>query len=238
MATRSEITGRNRPAPQPHMPTFRLGRATFLGLTGLTAGAVFLGKGSVPSFNFSPGAESANGFTIYTITNGYPAFHANDYRLTVDGMTDSSLSLNMGDILKLPAVREKRYYQCVTGWTVPNATWTGVRLSHLLDMVKPHANAGAVKFYSFDGEYTDSLTMKQARKSDVLLAYKLMDKPLSRAQGAPLRLVVPGMYGYKFVKWVNRVELIQQPIDGYWEQNGYDRDAYIGNSNGNLSGTL
>jgi DMSO/TMAO reductase YedYZ molybdopterin-dependent catalytic subunit len=59
-----------------------------------------------------------------------------------------------------------------------------------------------------------------------------MDKPLSRAQGAPLRLVVPGMYGYKFAKWISRVELISKPVDGYWELNGYDRDAYIGHSNG------
>jgi DMSO/TMAO reductase YedYZ molybdopterin-dependent catalytic subunit len=210
---------------------YRIGRAAFLGLSGLSAAAIFLGKNSVPSFNFAPGAASANGFTIYTVVKGYPAVHLDSYRLRVDGLAKSSLNLGMADILRLPAVREKRFYQCVTGWSVPDATWTGVRLSHLLDMVQPHSNARAVKFYSFDGVYTESLTMEQARKSDVLLAYKLMDKPLSRAQGAPLRLVVPGMYGYKFAKWVNRVELIEKPIDGYWEVNGYDRDAYIGNSN-------
>jgi len=43
------------------------------------------------------------------------------------------------------------------------------------------------------------------------------------------------MYGYKFIKWVNRIELIPAPVDGYWELNGYDRDAYIGHSNGALS---
>jgi DMSO/TMAO reductase YedYZ molybdopterin-dependent catalytic subunit len=40
------------------------------------------------------------------------------------------------------------------------------------------------------------------------------------------------MYGYKFIKWLNRIELVRQPVDGYWEVNGYDRDAYIGHSNG------
>jgi DMSO/TMAO reductase YedYZ molybdopterin-dependent catalytic subunit len=59
-----------------------------------------------------------------------------------------------------------------------------------------------------------------------------MHEPLSRGHGAPLRLVVPGMYGYKFIKWLNRIELVRQPVDGYWEVNGYDRDAYIGHSNG------
>jgi DMSO/TMAO reductase YedYZ molybdopterin-dependent catalytic subunit len=232
MTTDLPLSGRDRPVPKPYTRPIRFGRGAFLGLSAVTAGALFFSRKSVPSFNFSPGAQSAYGFTIYTVVDGYPAFHGNKYRLSVDGMTEKQLSLSMSDVLALPAVHEERYYQCVTGWTVPHATWTGVRLSHLLDMVSPHPDAGAVKFYSFDGVYTESLTMDQARASDVLLAYTLMGKPLSQQQGAPLRLVVPGMYGYKFIKWVDRVELIPKPIDGYWEQNGYDRDAYIGRSNG------
>jgi DMSO/TMAO reductase YedYZ molybdopterin-dependent catalytic subunit len=225
-------TTKTRPVPQPASRNFKLGRKAFLGLTGVTAGALVVGSRGVPSIDFVPGLASVGGFTIYTVTGGYPAFHADSYRLTVDGMVNSPYSLTIDDILRESSVTEKRFYQCVTGWTVPDATWTGVRLASLLDRAQPHGGAGAVKFYSFDGVYTESLTMAQARHPDVLLAYKLDGKPLSRPQGAPLRLVVPGMYGYKFIKWVNRVELIPHPIDGYWEQNGYDRDAYIGRSNG------
>lgn len=222
----------DRRRPQPAHKTYRLGRAAFLLAGGATIGGLVYGKKGLPSLSFIPGATSAYGFTIYTVTDGYPAFHADTYRLRIDGMVENPITLTIDDILREPAVTETRYYQCVTGWVVPHAKWTGVRLSHLLDRVKPHAGAMAVKFYSFDGSYTESLTIEQARQRDVLLAYKLMDKPLARAQGAPLRLVVPGMYGYKFAKWVNRVELIPAPIDGYWEQRGYDRDAYIGHSNG------
>jgi DMSO/TMAO reductase YedYZ molybdopterin-dependent catalytic subunit len=217
------------PTPAPH--SLHLGRRAFLGLSAVSAAALFLGKSRVPSFNFAPGAASANGFTIYTVTDGYPTVHPAAYRLTIGGMVAHPLTLSLADILQLPAVREERFYQCVTGWTVPHATWTGIRLADLLHRVAPQGGAGAVKFSSFDGEYTESLTLAQATKPDVLLAYKLMDKPLSTAQGAPLRLVVPGMYGYKFAKWIDRVELIPHPIDGYWERNGYDRDAYIGASN-------
>lgn len=223
-----------RRVPQPAGKTFRLGRAAFLTLVGASAGVLFFGKkgpGGL-NFNFAPGAASANGFTIYTVTSGYPAFHAASYRLAINGMVNKPLIMNIDEILRHPKVTETRYYQCVTGWSVPNCVWTGIRLSDLLDRVQPHNGAHAVKFYSFDGLYTESLTMAQARHPDVLLAYKLNGKPLSTAQGAPLRLVVPGMYGYKFIKWVNRVELIPAPVDGYWEQNGYDRDAYIGHSNG------
>ncbi len=166
------------------------------------------------------------------MTDGYPAFDPKTYHLDVGGMVQNPISLSLEDILHEPAVQETRFYQCVTGWSVDNVRWQGIRLSYLLDHVRPNAAAHAVKFYSFDGQYTESLTMEQARKPDVLLAYKIMGEPLSRAQGAPLRLVVPGMYGYKFIKWVNRVELVPEPIDGYWERNGYDRDAYIGHSNG------
>lgn len=223
-----------RRTPQPVEKTFRLGRAAFLGLTGVTAGVLLLGKKgvSVPSVSFIPQAASEGGFTIYTVTGGYPPFNAATYRLQVGGMVRQPLTMTIDDILKHPAVTETRFYQCVTGWTVPNTTWTGIRLSTLLDRVGPHANAHAVKFYSFDGQYTESLTMEQARHPDVLVAYKLNHKPLATAQGAPLRLVVPGMYGYKFIKWLDRIELIPEPVDGYWEQNGYDRDAYIGHSNG------
>lgn len=223
-----------RPAPRPVEHTFKLGRLAFLSLLGVSAGALFVGQRglSLPKLELIPGSSSVNGFTIYTITGGYPAWNAAAYHLLIDGMVASPLTMTIDDILTHPAVTETRFYQCVTGWAVPHTKWTGIRLSTLLDRVQPHPQAHAVKFYSFDGAYTESLTMKQARQSDVLLAYKLDGKPLSRAQGAPLRLVVPGMYGYKFIKWVNRIELIPEPIDGYWEQNGYDRDAYIGRSNG------
>jgi DMSO/TMAO reductase YedYZ molybdopterin-dependent catalytic subunit len=226
----------NRPVPQPALKQFKLGRAAFLGAVGVSGAALVVGSklgGGLP--NFIPGVASVGGFTIYTVTSGYPSFDAKTYQLRIDGMVSNPMTMTINDILSAQAVTEKRFYQCVTGWTVPNATWTGIPMNRLLDLVKPHAGAGAIKLYSFDGVYTESLTLEQARHPDVLMAYKLMGKPLSTAQGAPLRLVVPGMYGYKFIKWVNRIELVPHAVDGYWEQNGYDRDAYIGLSNG-LSG--
>jgi DMSO/TMAO reductase YedYZ molybdopterin-dependent catalytic subunit len=222
-----------RPVPQPK--TFRLGRAAFLGLLGVGAGGLFLGKkvsAGINPISLIPNVASVNGFTIYTVTDGYPRFDPATYQLRIDGLVEHPLTMSIDDILAHPHVTERRFYQCVTGWTVPNATWTGIRLKDLLDRVHPQPAAKAITFYSFDGAYTESLTLDQARHSDVLLAYKLMGKPLSTAQGAPLRLVVPGMYGYKFAKWVNRVQLVTKPIDGYWEQRGYDRDAFIGASNG------
>jgi len=80
--------------------------------------------------------------------------------------------------------------------------------------------------------YVDTLTLPQAMASDAMLAYRMDGSPLTRAHGAPARLVMPRMYGYKGVKWVQRIVVTDRVLDGYWEQRGYDRDAWIGHSNG------
>jgi DMSO/TMAO reductase YedYZ molybdopterin-dependent catalytic subunit len=80
--------------------------------------------------------------------------------------------------------------------------------------------------------YEDSLTLEQLRLPDAMLAYEMGGRPLSRAHGAPARVVLPEMYGYKGVKWLTRMELVAHQPEGYWEQNGYDQDAWVGRSNG------
>ena len=65
-----------------------------------------------------------------------------------------------------------------------------------------------------------------------MLAYELDGEALPRVHGAPARVVIPEMYGYKNVKWVERIELVASPGPGYWEQRGYDVNAWVGRSNG------
>ena len=76
------------------------------------------------------------------------------------------------------------------------------------------------------------LTITQAMLSDVLLAYEMDGTPLPRPHGAPVRLVIPEIYGYKSVKWVEQVQFETTPRDGFWEDHGYDADAWVGRSNG------
>ena len=86
---------------------------------------------------------------------------------------------------------------------------------------------------SFDGEYTESLTLEQARRDDVLVAYSMLGKqPITSAHGGPVRLLVAPMYGYKSLKWLSNVEVVDQVEPGYWERRGYDVDAWVGGSNG------
>src|SRR5207249_4854893 len=113
------------------------------------------------------------------------------------------LELTLAQLQEMPPTAVTRDFQCVTGWRVHNVGWRGVRLADLLDAAGAHANAGAVAFHSFDGAYTESLTMSQARRADVLVAYEMEGKPLSRAHGGPVRLYVGPMYGYKSCKWLS-----------------------------------
>ena len=81
--------------------------------------------------------------------------------------------------------------------------------------------------------YDDTLTLSQASAPDALLALEMDGAPLTEPHGFPVRVVMPRMYGYKNVKWVTRIE-VQTTLDhvGYWEQRGYDEDAWVGASNG------
>ena len=65
-----------------------------------------------------------------------------------------------------------------------------------------------------------------------MLAHAMDGRPLTRPHGAPARVVMPRMYGYKGVKWLERIVVTDHVADGFWEQRGYDRDAWVGGSNG------
>ena len=109
-------------------------------------------------------------------------------------------------------------------------TWDGLSIKALATLVQPLSQAKYVHFYSADGVYTESLSLAEAYDPTVLLAYGMQGQPLLTRQGYPIRLVVPKMYGYKSIKWVNRVTFSDQPLVGYWEQRGYPNEAFLGSS--------
>jgi sulfoxide reductase catalytic subunit YedY len=212
-------------APKP------IGRRMFLGLGALGAGALLFGQ------SFVGGEDEAGllsqlvgqgGFRIYTVAP-IPAFDPASWRLAVTGKVATALELSYDQLRALPQHVQQSDFHCVTGWSVSNLTWAGVSLRTLLEQASPHSDAQALVFSSSDGAYTDALTMDQALAPDVMLAYDMNGKPLPHNQGLPLRLIVPEMYGYKSVKWVNKIELVPKAGPGYWEVRGYDVDAYIDN---------
>jgi DMSO/TMAO reductase YedYZ molybdopterin-dependent catalytic subunit len=172
-------------------------------------------------------------FRIYTVTGDLPSRKAADYRLNIGGFVHQPYQLTFNELVALPPTRITRDFQCVTGWRVHDVKWVGVRLADLLDRAGIRDGAAGVRFTSFDGSYTESLTMDQARRDDVIVAYELEGKPISSEHGGPARLYVAPMYGYKSCKWLLGIEVTPaEPKPGYWEVRGYDVDAWVGNSNG------
>ena len=173
-----------------------------------------------------------NGFRYYSVTDGFPYRSPATYRLRVTGNVSRELTLTTDDLRRMPRTKLTRDFQCVTGWRVPGVRWEGVRLSELLDEAQPDSDQTAVQFKSYDGTYTESLTMAQARRADVLVVDTLDGKPIGRAHGGPVRLLVAPMYGYKSCKWLSEIRVTARLTPGYWEVLGYDQDAWVGRSNG------
>jgi len=175
------------------------------------------------------------GWRIYTISGTMPVFDSASWRLEINGLVERPRSLGYDELRALPRAEQVSTFHCVTGWSVKDVRWAGVRFQQLFDLVRPLPAATAVRFISAERPYEDSLTLEQLRIRDAMLAYELDGQPLSRPHGAPARVVLPEMYGYKGVKWLTRMEFVARQPEGYWEQHGYDQDAWVGRSNGHHS---
>jgi DMSO/TMAO reductase YedYZ molybdopterin-dependent catalytic subunit len=175
---------------------------------------------------------AAGGFRYYSVVGGVEPRTAQNYRLTVNGLVTRPRTFSIADLQAMPQTRITKDFQCVTGWRVEDVPWVGVALPDLLDAVGVTPAAKAVRFHSFDGTYTESLTMAQARRRDVLVATSMLGGPVTHDHGGPVRLCVAPMYGYKSLKWLGRIEPTSKVVTGYWEDYGYDVDAWIGRSNG------
>jgi DMSO/TMAO reductase YedYZ molybdopterin-dependent catalytic subunit len=161
-----------------------------------------------------------------------PVFDPATWRLHIGGLVEQPASLSYDELRALPRVDQVSTFHCVTGWTVQNVHWGGVRLGDVLDRAQPQAKGHALRFVSMEVPYVDYLTRQQASLHDVMLAYEMDGKPLLQEHGAPVRLIIPEMYGYKNVKWLQGIDVVPQAVNGYWENLGYDRNAWVGRSNG------
>jgi DMSO/TMAO reductase YedYZ molybdopterin-dependent catalytic subunit len=216
------------------------GRRAFLGVTALGLSSLVWGKSvwgafssaAQPFENALPSSLVPSGWRIYTVASSMPTFDARTWRLGIEGLVDAPQSLSYADLKSLPRAEQVSTFHCVTGWSVENVHWAGVRFSDLLAAARPRANGSVLEFVSAEQPYVDTLTLEQADLHDAMLAYEMNGAPLPREHGAPVRVVIPEMYGYKNTKWVQRIVVTDQVAPGYWEQRGYDVDAWVGKSNG------
>jgi DMSO/TMAO reductase YedYZ molybdopterin-dependent catalytic subunit len=226
-------------ASDESQPT-HVGRRAVLGVAGLGAVGIAFGAridntigGALTSVSNTLGGlgalvPGADNFRIYTVTGSIPTISPETYHLRVDGLVDHPLELSLDDLRSMPRTKLVHYFQCVTGWRVQNVHWEGVKLSVILEAAGVKSGGKAVSLYSGDGIYTESLTLSQAHLPDVLVADRMIGDDVAPDHGGPVRLYVAPMYGYKSIKWLDRIEVSSQIITGYWEEYGYPIDAWIG----------
>jgi hypothetical protein len=157
--------------------------------------------------------------------DGTPEVNITGYHLMVYGLVNSTMNLTYQDILSMDNSTEKETLRCVTGPS-GTAVWTGLRLGALLNRSGIADGAQEVIFYGLDG-YSTSITISDAERDEVILAYEMNNESLPADQGYPLRLVVPGEWGYKWAKWVYAIEVVGYDYKGYWEGRGWADDARI-----------
>ena len=238
------MTDRDRlpESPRENLGARRLGRAGFIGIVGAGVATLFYGKAisraatqvTNPIANVT-GLNRiipSSGWRIYTVADSMPTFDPTTWKLRIDGLVRTPVELTYQQLLALPKAQEVSIFHCVTGWTVNHVHWGGVRFHDLLAAAGPLPQARALHFISAEQPYDDYLDLRQVALRDVMLAYEMDGKPLPQEHGAPVRVVIPEMYGYKNVKWVDRIELVPKAGSGYWEQRGYDVNAWVGRSNG------
>ena len=194
-------------------------------LLGMVGGRLLGASGGSDS-----GARS--GFVPYTVVNGFPHVDLATWRLELDGLGPShrwTWQEWQRESMQPLTVN----FRCVTGWVVPDVRFGGVNLeAWLLHHGWKPAEHPWVNFFSADGVYTESLSAAQIRQHQPILATTMDGQLLPVAQGFPMRLYVPRMYGYKSIKWLNRVEVSSREEIGFWEQRGYPENAYYGSYSG------
>ena len=216
--------------------TVPVGRRVFLGMVAAGAAGIAFGAGVQGKVAKTLGSGLANvlpggdQFQIYSVSDTFPTITSATYRLSISGLIRRPSTFSLADLQGMPSVTFTRTFQCVTGWRVPNVAWEGVRLGHLLDLVGVVSGATALAFDSYDGVDTESLTLAQARLPDVIVAYRMLGAPITTDHGGPVRLYVAPMFGYKSLKWLAGIRVIDRVEPGYWEQNGYPVNAWLDGS--------
>lgn len=156
--------------------------------------------------------------------------NASTYTLTVDGLVENREEYSYSALMeRFPHYRKVVTLYCVEGWDV-TIHWEGIRVKDLLEEagVKPGANT--VIFYAEDG-YSSSLPLAYIEDRDILLAYAMNNVTLPAEQGFPFQLVAEDRWGYKWVKWVTRIEVSDDAnYRGYWESRGYANNGSIDRS--------
>jgi DMSO/TMAO reductase YedYZ molybdopterin-dependent catalytic subunit len=157
-----------------------------------------------------------------------PRIAAASWRLRVDGSVPFTLTYD--ELRAMESVEFAQTLECISnnvgGPLLSTAIFRGPRLRTILERAGVPANAREIRFSCADG-YTESLPLDVAMHDRTILTYLINGEPLPREHGFPARLLLSGRYGMKNPKWVTSIGPVVQPYQGYWEQRGWNKDAFV-----------
>ncbi|MFA6040558.1 MAG: sulfite oxidase-like oxidoreductase [Methylophilus sp.] len=154
-----------------------------------------------------------------------PWIGTSEWKLQVYGLVENELSLDWAAFKALPQIHDVSDFHCVTRWSQFDMCWQGVRVSEILELAQPLANANFVTMHGYDG-YSTNLPLEALLDDDVLVAHSIFGELLTRDHGGPARMVVPKRYAWKGAKWLKAIELHEFDRPGFWEVRGYHNEAF------------
>ena len=144
---------------------------------------------------------------------------ASPWRVTVRGAVAQPLELSLADLQEFPQVDRTVDIHCVTRWSRLGVRFQGVPLAAILAAASPLPTARFVSFIAYSARnHSTSLPLADAIALDTLIAWQCDGQPLESSHGGPVRIIVPGRYFYKSLKWLRAIELLTDDSLGYWER--------------------
>jgi len=220
----------------------RISRRRFLAGAVTTASLAFLGfPRTLHAGLFDPflgGSGAGRDVTPFTKNEDFyitsidvtPQVQLDQWSLSIQGLVQKPVTFRYHDLLNLPQHTMIATLECignpVGGESIGNAEWEGIPLHRLLELAGAKVDGVDLVMHAVDG-YSDSIPLARARETDVLLALKMNGVPLPPDHGFPARMIVPGLYGIKNVKWLSSLELVNYDYKGHWQREGWPEEAPI-----------
>ncbi len=205
------------------VPSYRLLRRLYNRATFSYDGTPYSGPGIQP---ITPNDK----FYIVTKNVVDPNVTTSFWRLEVGGLVEDAKSYSFDDLASLPSVDQETTLMCISNHIgaglFSNATWKGIPMRDLLAASRPKAGAVEVMLSGADG-YTDTFAFEKAMEPTTLVVYEMNGAPLPQRHGYPVRVIVPGLFGEKNVKWVTGIEVVDHDAKGFYEQQGWGPNFVI-----------
>jgi DMSO/TMAO reductase YedYZ molybdopterin-dependent catalytic subunit len=169
---------------------------------------------------------------FYCVTKNVvdPKVNVDLWHLELNGLLQNPATWRFEDLLGFPAQEQQTTLMCISNsldaGLISNAIWKGVPLRDLLERAAPLSSAARVRFHGVDN-YTDTIPVEKAMEPTTLLAYDMNGVRLPHRHGYPLRVIVPGYFGEKNVKWLTRIEVADANAKGFYEAQGWGPDFIV-----------